>query len=74
MFKDGDVTYDAASEQHSTDVIQNNGFFPVFQTTMNFTVHSPECAMLLFDVKESECLLVTLENIEIARVKTESFS
>ena len=50
----GDTSYEYVSDQKQTDVVNNNGFSPVFQTTMNFTVHNPDCSMVVFHVKESD--------------------
>jgi len=51
---DAAATYEATKEEYETPVVNNNGFAPVFQTTMNFTVHNPDCAMVVFHVKERD--------------------
>lgn len=49
-----DTNYEATVDCQKTNFVDNNGFSPVFQHTCRFQVHSPECAMINFEVKEKD--------------------
>ena len=52
-----DTNYEATVDSQKTEYVENNGFCPVFQHSCSFKVHSPQCAMVCFDVLEKDVAL-----------------
>lgn len=49
-----DTNYELLVDSKTTDFVENNGFSPVFEHTVSFKVHAPDCAMVNFNVQEKD--------------------
>lgn len=52
-----DTNYEAVVDSQKSQFVENNGFCPVFEHSCTFKVHSPDCAIINFDVQEKDVAL-----------------